>query len=776
MDDFPAQHDDNYSSFSEDSDDKRNRPKHARVTGTRANYSNRRADGGEGNSELDLRDLLRTLWRRKALIISVTCLLTVLAGLTVFQLTPRYSAAANVMLETRRNQVTDIESVLSGVNPELATVLSESELIRSNSLLGRVVDKLKLVRDPEFNGSLREAPWYSSLLSVDTYLSKDIQKVLGLHQREPVMLPEEKATRTRAQVIESLLGKLSVSPVGRSLVIRISVESEDPRKAALIANTIADEYIVDQLEAKFEATRKATGWLNERLTKLKEKVRETESAVQAYRESVSDQLGRGSKQTDQQINELNSELIRAQAKRAEAEARLAQVQRLIQSGDSLNTAAEVLSSPLIARLREQESEVLRRVSELETRYGERHPEMVKARSELRDLRRSIAGEVRKIAQSLKNEVDVARARERTLERNVQKLENESQAQSKAEIRLRELQREAEANRTLYETFLQRFKETSEQENLQQADSRVISYADVPTSPVFPKKKLTLALSGIGALFLGTILAFVVERLDNTFRSSEQVETILGHSVIGMVPFVEKKSYSGNLSRYVAENPGSQVGESIRNIRTSIMLSNVDDPAKVIGMTSTVPSEGKTTLAAWMGQVGAQSGQKTIILDCDLRRPQLHQVFGLPNEDGVVDLLSGKCLLEHVIQHDDYTGAYFVRAGHSNINALDLLSSKRMGEYVTALKNNFDFVILDMPPILAVSDARILGRLCDSLVYAIQWDKVPRDLVANGIRVAEEAELPISGIAMTQVHVKKHARYGYGDYGYYYSKYRSYYNS
>lgn len=724
--------------------------------------------------EIDLAQLLRTLWRRKALILSTAVLLTVLAALVIFQITPRYTAAAQVMLETRRSQVTDIESVISGITPEMATLLGEVEVIQSASLVGRVVDKLNLTTDPEFNGSLRPEPWYAEWLKLETYLPEDVLRMLGLYREQPMLLPEEQTAQTRARVVAAVQSALSVGPVGRSLVIRIDFKSPEPRKAALIANTISDEYIVDQLEAKFEATRRATSWLNERLTSLREQVRSAEDAVEHYRRSVAEQLGQGSDLTNQQLSELNSALIEAQTQRAEADARLEQVTELLASEGDLNSAAEVLNSPLISRLREQESQVLRRVSELETRYGERHPEMVKARSERNDLQNSIEGEVRKIAQSLRNEVQVARARVGTLQANLDRLESRGQAQNQAEIRLRELQREAEANRALYENFLSRFKETREQEDLQQADARVISHADVPINPSFPNKRLMLALAGMMALGLGVGLAFLLEHLDNTFRSSQQLEAATGLPVIGMVPFIGGIIGLPKVGRYVSAKPSSQASEAIRSLRTSVMLSDVDNPPQVITVTSTTPGEGKSTIALWLAEVAALSGRRALIIDMDLRRPTIHKVLSLPNENGVVELMTRKCAIEDAVQVSEDTGIWAIPAGIAEANALDILSSHRIAECLGTLRKHFDLIVLDTPPVLAVSDARVIGRLCDKVIYVVKWDETPRELVRSGIRAAADAQLDIVGLALAQVNLKKHVKYGYGDYGYYYGKYKSYY--
>jgi len=726
---------------------------------------------------LDIRALLNTLWRRKMMIFSTVCLLTLLTTLIVFQMTPLYTAATNVMLENRKNKVVNIESVMSGMSADMATVLSEVEVIRSSSLIRRAVLKLNLIRDPEFNGKLRKTPWYQDYLNLETYFSKDILISIGLRKPQVLLAEEEAHDKLEAQVIENVKNKLSVTPVRRSLVISISFKSANARKAALISNTIAEHYIVDQLEAKFDATRRATSWLNERIGSLRKKVKNAEDAVESYRGAMAGRIGQSSTMLDQQISELNSQLVLAQTQRAEAGARLKQVEQLLGvPGDDLNSAAEVLNSPLIQRLRDQEAKILRNISELASRYGDRHPQMIKAKAEYKDMEHSIAREVKKIAHSLQNEVQISQVRAETLQKSLDKLEVKSGRQGQASIRLRELEREAQANRLLYENFLSRFKETSEQQNLQQADARIISRADVPIVPSFPKKKLTIILAAIGSLFIAIVLVFVVERLDNCFRNSEQLESMTGVPVIGMVPLVTSLLGRTNVNQYLLDNPTSTVSEAMRSIRTSLLLSNVDHPPKVIGITSSVPSEGKSTAALWLAQVIAASGQKVLLIDGDLRRPNVHKIMQIDNTYSLVELLSEECSLEEALQKDERSGVFALPGKAIQVNALDMLSSNHMATYIQSFRQHFDLIILDAPPILAVSDSRIIGQLVDKMLYIVQWDATPKNLVQTGLRVAKDSNLDLAGTILSQVNIRKHARYGYGDYGSYYGKYKEYYSS
>ncbi len=726
--------------------------------------------------EVDLRQILLTLWRRKGLIIGCAFLITTLTTLVAFQLTPKYTASAKVMLDTRKNQVADIGSVLSGLSADTATVLSEIEILNSRSLMERLVKQLGLIDDPEFNGELRPQgilaglvegtlhprnwipePWYAAIAGTDP----------GQELNE-----DEKAARTNSQVVDAVIEQFSIKPVRRSYVISLSFTSESPRMAALITNTLSDLYIVDQLEAKFEATRRATSWLNDRLGTLRTKVRDSEKAAENFRAKAGLSQGKYASVNAQQLSEINTQLILSRSRKAEAEARLRQVQTLLKSEGGAESAVEVLSSPLISSLREQETEVLRKTSEMANRYGERHPKMINIRAEIGDLKKKIKLEVSRIAQGLANEVQIARASSQSLLGSLKMLQKTAAGQGRSQVRLRALEREAAANRLLYESFLSRFKETSQQDDIQQADARIISKAQPPVQPSFPRKGLIVTLAFAGSLFVGIAIVFLLERLDNGFRTGEQIEALTGIPTLGMIPAVTGIRAKKQMDRYVLFKPTSSVSESIRGIRTSLMMSH--PPPKVIAVTSTVPSEGKTMLALNLARVAANACKKVVIIDCDFRRPRIHKSLGISNELSLIHLMSNEKKFSEVAVLEMETGLMVVPSKPIPGNPLDLLDSVGMRKFINDMRMRFDVIFLDCPPVLAVSDIKIIGQYTDKLIYNVKWDDTPREAVLSGLKQIAEANIPLAGIVLTYVNVKKHARYGYGDSGYYYGRYKEYY--
>ncbi len=330
--------------------------------------------------ETDVAELFRKLWRHKMVIIGSVVTITTLTVIIVKQLTPLYEATAEVMINPPANRVIDMEEVLSGLPFDMATIQSEIQVIKSRGLAERVITRLKLFSDPEFNHALRPTPKWQELIDPRTNLPDDWVKIL--FGDEKVLSEAQARMRDRNEVINNFLNILRVDRVGRSRVIEISFESESPDRAASIANTVADLYIVEQLEAKFEATRRATVWLNDRLTVLRKEVATSERAVEKFRKSSGLIEGRDSTLASQQITELNTQLVLARSKRAESKARLGQVETSLKTPNGIESVVQVLEAALIQRLREQEAQVLRKTAELSQEYGNKHPRMINARAEL----------------------------------------------------------------------------------------------------------------------------------------------------------------------------------------------------------------------------------------------------------------------------------------------------------------------------------------------------------------------------------------------------------
>jgi uncharacterized protein involved in exopolysaccharide biosynthesis len=459
------------------------------------------ADGA--GQQFPLRDYLQLLWFRKKMILAITIFVSVVGYIQVSEIKNVYSATSTMLVGLPESRVVDIEEVLRSP-ANTGDAAEQVEVLRSRELAAKVIERLNLLNHPEFNPALGEPE--ESLFDFLRYLNprtwipqswkQPIKEALGIQTAQaPPVAPSPGAAeeeRQRALLVNAVnlfLGKLSVVNPEWTMVINVTFSSLDRELAARVANDVPEAYIVDKLEARFEATEKANAWLMEQLQDLEAKVSDSERAVEIYRDLHGLAASEGGSILDAQLSELNSQLIIARAERAEIEARLEQLRRLqAGGGQSVETSSEVLASTLVQQLRAQEAQALGRLSELSVEYGPKHPRMLQVQSEIEEVRKRILDEVGRIVVALENEAEFARTRVASLESSLREAQGQTSEQNKEAIQLRALQREAAANRALYETFLNRFKETSSTQGMETTDARIISYAEVPGGPSYPNRR------------------------------------------------------------------------------------------------------------------------------------------------------------------------------------------------------------------------------------------------------------------------------------------------
>ena len=730
-----------------------------------------------------LLDHLQLLWFERRLIAAIAIFVGVFGFAWVNQLTPIYSSSSSLMIGVTQSQVVDIEAVLSGVISK--DVSGEIEVLRSRGLVTKVIENLDLLNYEEFNPGPK-VPYEGNLASLNPKnwipgsWIEAVKKTIGQDAR-PSEKPSEEALQQRrlAAATDRFLDKFSVRQVERSNVVVISFTSPNPELSARIANELPEAYIVNQLQAKFDATENATKWLTEQLTELKGEVEASEKEVADYREEYGLTKGVLNGLLSEQLSEINSQLITARAEKAETQARLSQISRLLDNDESgrLETAVEVLASPLIQQLRSQEAVVMRRASELAVEYGLKHPRMLQVLAEVTDIKERIGEEFNNIASGLQNELEVARTRERSLEASLRDAEQESGTQNRQAVQLRALEREAAANRTLFETFLNRFKETSSTQGMDTPDSMIISRAEVPFSPSYPNKKNKLIVITMMGLMFGVGLVLVLQFLKTGLLSPEQIERELDVHTLGVIPNVP-----ANLEPYdyVLDKPHSGFVEAINSLKISLDLSYPDRELKVLQVTSSVPDEGKTSLAISLARILAKSGKKVVLVDGDLRRPSIARKLGLPkNNKGLSDLvLSAENSLAEFLIKDEKSGFHLMSTGTAEFaQPLDIFSSRRMQSIIGLLKSQFDFVIFDTPPVMAVADARVIGKLVDKTLFVVQWDKTPIKVVKAALQQLQSGGANVAGVVLQRVDLKRYAGIGYGDSGYYYvyGRYGQYYS-
>jgi len=566
----------------------------------------------------DIRGLVQTIWRGKWIIAICAAIAVVMAVLIISQLDLRYKATASVMFDLQKTNVANVQNVLVDQEFSKDTLQNEIEVLRSTNLIERVVSDLRLERDPVFNPKLR-AEKKTILDSIRNLVSMppevvDLLQGLGIMSPPPPPVDAERAARNeRLVVIGNVRSGMTLSPVRGSRVINISFTSPKPELSARIVNSMADNYIVDQLQGKLEAAQSGTDWLAGRVQELEDAVKTSENRVAAARQELNEAAGQSLGITNQQLEALTGTLSVTRARLSESQAQFERLTSAIEDGLDLGAIPEFRDSALIQRFRQTESKLLSQEAVLKGTVQAGHPQLVRLQAQLDETRRNITAEAERVVTAIEIDFNALTSQEANLTAEVRDLEERAIGQSKNELQLRQLERKAQASRLLYENFLSRLQETNAQEGLQSADARILSPAEPPLQAVSQRKNLILLIGAVLGSSIGTALVFLMDRLNNTFRAPQQLSDMTGQTVLATIPAMGKRNERAEIIRYLREKPNSSLAESIRNLRTSILFSNVDNPPKVVMFTSSVPREGKSTTSMLMALTSRQMGKSAIIV-------------------------------------------------------------------------------------------------------------------------------------------------------------------
>ncbi len=734
--------------------------------------------------DLWFKDLLQVIRRRREVFLSVLVLGTLMGAVLTIARQPQYRAQALVMIEPRQERVIKAEDVLQGLSTDQATVMTQIELVQSKDVVEATMDDLSLFKDPQFRPST-EGPdlvgiaadppvkWLAKLLPEDWLIG------LGLAE-ERVQLDEEFAElEARNFGVTEFVKNLKAKQQPQSYVIAISYTDPNPNRAAQFANGVAATYVNYSLNEKLSATGKANTWLQQRLESLREEVRLAENAVERYRADHGLVEAAGVPLNTAQMAGINTELIKTRTDRAEIEAKIRLIRTLRTGGKRLDSLADVLGSDLLAKLRTEQILLARKQAELATTYGINHPQMKDIEAQRAEMDVRFENEVDRIVHNLENELEVISTRERALEQQLSSLKGQSAVLNTSEVRLRELQRDADASRNIYESFLNRMKETEEQAQIINADAQIISRAIPPTSPVFPPPVAFLVLGLIGGALGGTMLSFLVDGLDNRVRSARQLEAELNLFTLGVVPKLPNIGNPGAVVARILRQPNGPYTEQVRSVFSAIRLANLDHPPRLILVTSALPGEGKTTLSCSLGVFASTSGdsdERALVVDVDLRRPRVATTLGITAERGLVDVLTGECPLEEAIVTHEATGLDVIPGRKSVGNPTALLLSKRFREFLEDVRSRYAFVIIDMPPVVGFSDAQLVASSADLVVLVSQWEQTRKDAVRAAHDALRGGGAALIGAVLVQADLDRLAQYSYGykEAASYYSHYRKYY--
>lgn len=713
-------------------------------------------DGHPAGADSPLARTLTTVWDHKWLLALCGLGFAVIAYLYTGSLPRLYTATATVVLESQRgNQVVSFESVV----PELATdreaMQTELLFFKSPELIRRVADDLKLAEAAEFNPSLAAPPEWKAAIGYAALL-----EALGM---APAAVAPPTPEQARQRAAEILLDKVRVSIVPSTYVFEISVTSEEPQRAAAIANAIVAMYIERQREAKFEAMRDASGWLSERLIELKEELEQKEEQVNQF----AAEAGAVSEEA------LLVNTTRLKSMRERLDQQLAAARRARAQLDELRGARAAGDAAALAELLGSTGDREERALALELAAGGTAGSA--AGSAAGGGMARLDPLLDRVEQRLSILAQRAEAQAEAIRPPLVELEATVGDQSNDFVTLRQLKRDAESTRLVYEYFLNRMKEVSAQEGTQQADARSLARAEPPKVPSYPQTGATVIRAGVLGLALGLAIVFLRDALRTTIRSAEELEAVAGLPVIGIIPDGADRR-PGVLVASLVKNPTSGLAESVRNLRTAIQLSDFDSPPRVVMITSSVPDEGKSVTAIAVAQTAAMTGRRVLLIDADIRRRRLKEYLNLEAGPGLIALMSGKMTLEEVLQRDPRTGLDMLLAERMRVTPADIFESKRFQHALEELREMYDLIVLDTPPVLAVPDARVIARRVDSVVYVVRWNSATRRMVRTGIGLFQQVGIPVTGVALTRVDPKNMDRYGYYGYGSGSRKMRQYYGT
>ncbi|MBY6191794.1 polysaccharide biosynthesis tyrosine autokinase [Microbulbifer agarilyticus] len=717
------------------------------------NYA--QGNGGDEPPQEQSLDLLRywkILFAKRWLIFGLSVAMSAAAIAFIYKMPSRYQATASLVFEVDQANPVSVEEIYDLGAQRRDYILTQTEMLKSRQLAERVIERLNLVNHPEF-----AAQGKSGLFGLFSKGNASNSSVSAKAQ-----------TATLDNVTSAFLKRLTISPARNTNLVKVQFEAKSAKLSADVANALVEEFIFFQSEAKEQFTNRATSWLNERQETLRSKLEASEQNLQNFRETedLVDLSGvRGL--SEQDLNAATTQLQETRREFKQIASVFNQFERLKGNELALANLPEVISNPLIQEIKRNEAAAERNVSELARRYKPKHPTMIAASNELDMIRAQLASEVRILAESIESQYNTARARVAAQEQEVQRAKAAYQNVSQKEFRYQELVREVEANRQLYDTFFTRANETREASGFEIAPARFLDSAVIPNTATKPNKKLLAILAIVFSAVFATAIALLLEVFRMGVRSPEDVEVHLGQNLIGLLPQVSTPKDSKLGLRTFFDPNHYTFSEAVRTLRTGVVLTGLGKSMRTILITSSVPAEGKTTVAENLAFALSQV-ERVLLVDLDLRKPTVAADFRIAsNHPGITDLIQGNKLLEECVYKDIGSNLHVMPSGSHLSDPQQLLVSPRFSETISSLAQDYDRIVIDSPPVQAVSDALIISHLTDALLYVIKYDCTNKRTVSRGIERLTKINSKIDGIVLTHVDTSKDAIYAdeYYDYDY-----------
>jgi polysaccharide biosynthesis transport protein len=712
----------------------------------------------------EMADWAMAFVRRQYPVILFVAALGIAAGIIYLNVaTPIYTARTSIYIDPHRSPL-DQQAAIFGNDP--IEIESQIQLIKSTTIASSVIKKLQLMSDPEF-GSSQARTWHP------------LGFLFGTTAAEPTATQQSDATSMEG-LIAALHGNLKIEPIG-GRVVAIEYSSPSPQQAAQIANAFANAYITDQLEAKFDANRIATNWLQQRQQQLREQADAAQRAVDSFKKQNDIVTADGKSLDNIQVAELNNRLVAARAQTSDIAVRLDRLQAIVRVGPSdkhLEGAISEINSPVATTLRQQYLELARRESELSARLGKDHLAVVNLRSRMQEIRNSLFEELRQTAETAKNDHEIAKQRQIEIEKQLADTVAQARSVSPAQVTLSGLESAATAYRKLYDGFLQQYMGSTQQASFPTTEARVISAATPPLQKSKPKSRLVLALSLLMGTALGIGVGLLRDMMDRVFRTAKQIAEELQVPCVALVPLVKDKTskpaglaghqaavpkaiaHHPAVFKTVIESPLSGFAEAIRSIKLTIDLQTETRPCKVIGFTSTFPNEGKSTIAAALAHLIAQVGGRVLLVDCDLRNPTLSRMFSSGTAAGLFDVVSKRVPIAEALMKEPKFNVNFLPAGKRIPLFLtsEILGGESVSKLFEMLRENYNYILVDLPPLTPIIDARASTHFIDAYLLTVEWGRTRISAVEQSLRGAPKIYDSLIGTILNKTDMNTIKRY------------------
>jgi polysaccharide biosynthesis transport protein len=733
-----------------------------------------------GEAAVPFVDYLKVLYKRRWT--AITIFLLVLGSVIVytFTATPIFAARTRLLIEAENQNVVSFKAVLDGDQTRADYYQTQYNILQSRALARRTLDELKLWDTPPFGGTkddgfsltktiLGGPAWaVESVVSVFRGASKS-QSVrpqpdgsADKSQRRDGATPAADETAAQSRAIDAFASNLTVAPIRNSRLVDLRYELPDAGLATSIVNTLARNYIEQSLEFKFMASKEASDWLGERLGEQRKQLEGSETKLQRYREQ-NDAISLKDRENIvvQKLSDLNGAVTQAKTERFQKEALYRQLESLRGNSPMLDTFPAILTNTFIQQQKTELAQLQSQYAQMADKLGDRHPDMVKLRSAIQVTQAKVDGEIAKVVQGVKNDYLATLAKENSLAAALNAQKGDALAMNRKAIDYSVLDREVQSGRQLYDSLLQRAKETGVSTELKTSNIRIVDRAEKPLKPVSPQKGLNLLLAVFGGSLAACGLAFFFEYLDSRIKTPDEIRIHLGLPHLGLLPALDAKTLSNSYPLVSKGVPGS-FAEAFRAVRTNVLFSSTQEGSRSIVVTSTGPGEGKSMVASNLAISLAQAGQRTLVIDADLRKPKAHEIFGMSQSPGLSNLLVGNAKASEAVRKSGVAGLWVIPSGRMPPNPAELLGSQRFRDFLSSLKDHFDWVIIDSPPVMAVTDAALVAHSATGVVFVVGAEMTSRHAAKNAVDQLLNVQAKFVGAVLNRVDLERNA--------YYYSQY------